>query len=145
MLTMLLMGGLGIALHFLGRWGEHWRTVQKINAWHYVQLDPPGWLAAAAGSVGFCWRCLKSTSCSACRSPSGRPNGLPAGPATWAPALGRNCWRWRRAASVSGDNARKGANPSPVQGDGSHHYCAGFPCHAGSTPTAWATLTLRKW
>ena len=57
MLTMLAMGGLGIALHFLGRWGEHWRTVQKINAWHYVQLDPPGWLAAVAGSVGF-WLAL---------------------------------------------------------------------------------------
>ena len=48
MFTMLAMGGLGIALHFLGRWGEHWRTVQKINAWHYVRMDPPGWLAASS-------------------------------------------------------------------------------------------------
>lgn len=39
----------GFLLHFLGRYGEHWRGTAKIGPWDYVRLDPIGWMAAILG------------------------------------------------------------------------------------------------
>lgn len=46
---MLILGGL--LLHFLSRWGEHWRTSAKDGPWAYVKLDLPGWVTAAVAAV----------------------------------------------------------------------------------------------
>lgn len=46
--TMIL---LGFALHFLKRYGEHYRSVGKIGPLDYVRNDPPGWLAAGVGTA----------------------------------------------------------------------------------------------
>lgn len=45
------MIGAGFALHFLGRYGEHWRTVGKVGPVEYVRNDPIGWTAATLGTV----------------------------------------------------------------------------------------------
>lgn len=46
-----LMIAAGFALHFLSRYGEHWRTVGKLGPVDYVRNDPVGWTAAVLGTV----------------------------------------------------------------------------------------------
>ncbi len=46
-----VMIGAGFLLHFLSRYGEHWRTVAKVSPVGYVQQDPVGWTAAVVGTV----------------------------------------------------------------------------------------------
>jgi uncharacterized membrane protein len=41
----------GFLLHFLSRYGEHWRNVGKLGPREYVALDPVGWTAAVLGTV----------------------------------------------------------------------------------------------
>ena len=41
----------GFLLHFLSRYGEHWRTIGKVGPREYVSLDPIGWTAAVLGTV----------------------------------------------------------------------------------------------
>lgn len=45
------MIALGFALHFLSRYGEHWRTVGRIGPVEYVRNDPIGWIAGVLGTV----------------------------------------------------------------------------------------------
>lgn len=42
---------LGFGLHFLSRWAEFWKAVEKIGPWAYVKLDAPGWAAALLATV----------------------------------------------------------------------------------------------
>lgn len=42
---------LGMVLHFLFRWGEHWRSVGPTSAIAYVKLDPVGWTFAVVATV----------------------------------------------------------------------------------------------
>lgn len=46
-----LMALAGLGIHFLTRWGEHFR--QYPNPWTYLTLDLPAWLLAVLGSVVF--------------------------------------------------------------------------------------------
>lgn len=46
---LLILGGL--LLHFLSRWGEHWRSHERVGPVHYVKLDPPGWAMAAVAAL----------------------------------------------------------------------------------------------
>lgn len=41
----------GFLLHFLSRYGEHWRTIGKLGPVDYVRNDPVGWTAAVLGTV----------------------------------------------------------------------------------------------
>jgi hypothetical protein len=41
----------GLLLHFLSRWGEHWRTTAPDGPWAYIKLDPPGWSMAALAAL----------------------------------------------------------------------------------------------
>lgn len=50
-MTLYLMCAAGFALHFLSRYGEFWRTGEKIAPHLYVAQDWPGWLSAALGTV----------------------------------------------------------------------------------------------
>lgn len=51
-LATAIMALLGFALHFAGRWAEHWRTsTVKLGPWAYVTLDPPGWMFATVATV----------------------------------------------------------------------------------------------
>jgi len=49
--TMVLLCLAGFALHFLGRYGEYWRTTEKVSPVVYVSQDWPGWLSAAIGTA----------------------------------------------------------------------------------------------
>lgn len=40
----------GLVLHFLSRWGEFWRTTERLGPWDYLKHDPPGWLFAVVGA-----------------------------------------------------------------------------------------------
>jgi nucleoside recognition membrane protein YjiH len=42
---------LGLVLHFLLRYGEHWRKVEKVGPTAYVALDPIGWAVAVIGAA----------------------------------------------------------------------------------------------
>ena len=46
-----VMALLGFALHFAGRWAEHWRTVDHLGPFAYMRHDPPGWLFATVATV----------------------------------------------------------------------------------------------
>lgn len=46
-----LMISLGFLLHFLKRYGEHFRQVGRIGPVDYVRNDPPGWAAAIVGTL----------------------------------------------------------------------------------------------
>lgn len=41
----------GLLLHFLSRWGEHWRTTAHDSPIAYLKLDAPGWAAAAVAAL----------------------------------------------------------------------------------------------
>jgi hypothetical protein len=42
---------LGFLMHFLTRWGEFWRTVDKLGPWEYAKQDPPAWVFGIVGVV----------------------------------------------------------------------------------------------
>lgn len=46
-----VIAGLGFALHFVGRYGEYRRAVEKVWPWAYVAQDPPAWVGAVIGTV----------------------------------------------------------------------------------------------
>lgn len=48
-MTIYIATTLGFLLHFLGRYGEHWRAVGRTSPWVYVCGDPIGWAAALIG------------------------------------------------------------------------------------------------
>jgi hypothetical protein len=49
---MLILGGL--ALHFMGSWGEHWRSVGRVSPQAFIATDYPGWIAAfIAGALSY--------------------------------------------------------------------------------------------
>jgi hypothetical protein len=48
--TLILISVGGLVLHFVTRWGEHWRTSGKCGPVTYAMQDPPGWIAAAVGA-----------------------------------------------------------------------------------------------
>lgn len=50
-MTTHLMIACGFLLHFLGRYGEHWRGTAKLGPREYLALDPIGWTAAVLGTV----------------------------------------------------------------------------------------------
>lgn len=50
-MTELFMAAAGFLLHFLSRYGEHWRTAAKLSPVAYVALDWPGWLSALVGTI----------------------------------------------------------------------------------------------
>jgi hypothetical protein len=50
-LTLVLLAIGGLLLHFLGRYGEYWRSTEKIGPWPYILQDPPGWLSAVVGTL----------------------------------------------------------------------------------------------
>lgn len=52
-LLLIFMGGAGLAIHFLTRWGDYWRTTEKVGPWTYIQLDPAAWMASMLGSLVF--------------------------------------------------------------------------------------------
>ena len=41
----------GLVFHFLGRWGEVWRTSAPIGPGAYILLDPIGWASAGLGAI----------------------------------------------------------------------------------------------
>jgi hypothetical protein len=50
-LTLILLAVGGLLLHFLGRYGEYWRSTAKVGPWAYIVQDPPGWLSAIVGTA----------------------------------------------------------------------------------------------
>lgn len=49
--TLILLCIGGLVLHFLGRYGEFWRTGERVWPHTYVMQDLPGWLSAAIGTA----------------------------------------------------------------------------------------------
>lgn len=47
----ILMAVLGLAMHFLSRYSEYFRTNSRISPRAYLNLDPPGWISAVIGAV----------------------------------------------------------------------------------------------
>jgi len=45
-LSFWLLCAAGFSLHFLSRYGVHWRTVAKVWPWQFVALDPPAWASS---------------------------------------------------------------------------------------------------
>jgi hypothetical protein len=45
------MIGAGFLLHFLSRYGEHWRTNGRVKPMDYLALDPIGWASAVVGTL----------------------------------------------------------------------------------------------
>lgn len=52
-LTLILLCIGGLALHFLGRYGEFWRTGEKVGPHIYAMQDLPGWIFALV-ATGVC-------------------------------------------------------------------------------------------
>lgn len=46
-----LMAGLGLSIHFVSRWAEHWRSSGRSWPWTYAALDVPGWLFAGLSAL----------------------------------------------------------------------------------------------
>lgn len=49
--TTIILCIAGFALHFLSRYGEFWRTGEKIGPHTYIAQDWPGWMSAAIGTA----------------------------------------------------------------------------------------------
>jgi hypothetical protein len=49
-LNLILLSIGGFVFHFLIRWGEHWKTVGKVNPVSFAMIELPNWLAAAVGA-----------------------------------------------------------------------------------------------
>lgn len=48
---LVVLSFLGFVVHFGMRWGEYWRTKERITPWSYSLQDLPGWVTSVAATV----------------------------------------------------------------------------------------------
>ena len=49
--TLVVLCFLGFVVHFCMRWGEYWRTKERIWPGSYILHDLPGWVSSIAATI----------------------------------------------------------------------------------------------